>query len=130
MLLAGNPFADSMNKVLLVLALTAALPTFADDVFRIEIGPDYRRDKDSDLKRRIWELERAVGQLQARVFQLEAKPVPVVEKDSWVCTIEAMGQTYTGTGTSRALATKAAMEACKAGRNGDTFFCKTPRCEN
>jgi hypothetical protein len=101
-------------------------PAFAEDVFRIEIGKDYRGYSQNDLKRRVWELERAVAQLQARVFQLEATPTP--SPDSWACTMKAFGETYIGTGVSKALANAKALDACKAGQKGDSFHCKLVEC--
>lgn len=104
----------------------------AEEVYRISIGSDYSQYSQSDLQRRVWELEKAVFQLQQKVFQLEsngskaAAPAPV---DSWACTISTMGNTYTGTGASKAVATAKVIENCKAARNGDGFFCKDAKCE-
>lgn len=111
----------------LILTLPATLAS-AEEVFRIEIGKDYRSYSDSDLRRRVWELERAVWQLQQRVFQLESgkNQQPV---NSWLCTIEALGNTYTGVGGTKAVAASEAIKACKADRKGDGFFCKDPKCE-
>ena len=106
---------------------TAQAPAHAEEIFKIQIGKDYSGYSDKDLRRRVWELERAVYQLQAKVYQLEAQPVAPPE--NWVCTISAMGDTYTGTGSSQALAKAKAIENCKAAR-GDGFFCKNPSCEN
>lgn len=117
-----------MKALLVLISLVVVGPAFADDVFRIEVGKDYRGYSDSDLRRRVWELERAVGQLQARIYHLEAAPVKTVP-DEWVCSIKAMGNNYTGTGPSKALATNKVMEECKTGQKGDTFFCKDPKCE-
>jgi hypothetical protein len=100
----------------------------AEEVFKIQIGKDYTNYSDQDLRRRVWELERAVWQMQQRVYQLEADKAqaPV---DSWVCTVQAMGDTYTGTGPSKAVATANSIENCKRAR-GDGFFCKNPQCGN
>ena len=99
----------------------------AEEVYRIEIGREHQRYSESDLQRRVWELERAVSQLQQKVFQLEtSKPQTV---DTYVCTINAMGEDYIGTGGSEAVATAAAIKDCKAGRKGDGFFCKDPKCK-
>lgn len=115
-------------KLLLAFITFALLSTSvkAEEVFRIEIGKDYHRYSQSDLQRRVWELEKAVSQLQARVFQMEAKPQPT--NDSWVCTIKAMSDSYMGTGPTKAMATSKAMEKCRQER-GDGFFCKDPKCE-
>ena len=122
-----------MKSLLLVLSLglVVSLGAHAEDIFRIEIGRDYKNYTDSDLRRRVWELERAIGQLQTRVFQLElgGKLAAAPPSDTWVCTIKAMGEPYVGTGGSRPVATAKAIEVCKDAR-GDGFFCKDPKCEN
>ncbi len=107
----------------------------AEEIFRIHVGKNQessressKENSNSDLQRRVWELERAMFQLQQKVYHLdetknEAKP------DSWVCTFEAMGELYTGTGGSKAVATSKALEACKNAHKGDGFFCKSVKCE-
>ncbi len=105
----------------------------AENVFRIEIGKDYQKYSQADLQKRVWDLERAVFQLQQKVFQLEVSnasaPVASVQADSWICTIHAAGDVFTGTGGSKAVATAKAVAACKGGNDGDGFFCKNPKCE-
>lgn len=109
-----------------ILVFFCASSAHAEQVFRIEIGSDYKSYSQSDMQRRIWELERAVFQLQQRVFQLEAGSNPA---ESWLCKVTAMGETYTGTGGSKAVAKQKALDSCKNARNGDTFFCKESGCE-
>jgi hypothetical protein len=117
-----------LPAVVCFFALAAPSAAQAEEVFKIQIGKDYSSYSDQDLRRRVWELERAVWQLQQRVFQLEADraQAPV---DSWVCTVTAMGDTYTGTGPSKAMATANSIENCRKAR-GDGFFCKNPQCGN
>lgn len=101
----------------------------AEEVFRIEVGRDYNNYSQRDLQRRVWELERAVQQLQVRVFQLEysrvAAPTPK-PVDTWICKVNAMGVTYSGTGATKAVAEQAAIEDCKA--KAEDFFCKDAKC--
>ncbi|MBY0370160.1 hypothetical protein K2X33_05700 [bacterium] len=106
----------------------------ADDVYRIEISPEGRDSSAREMNRRIRQLERAVSQLQQRVFDLETTPsvtiqAPAKKEKSWICTVKAMGETYTGTGTTKAIAAEKSLEKCSKGRGGDTFFCKDPKCE-
>lgn len=102
----------------------------AETVFRIDVGSNYESYSNQDLRRRVWELERAVQQLQMKVFELElGKPSLPPAVETWVCKISAMGDTFTGTGGSKAVAIHNVTEACKKGRNGDGFFCKDPKCE-
>lgn len=120
------------KKALSILLLTAVVMStmgFAEEVFRIEIGKDYQKYSQTDLQRRVWELERAVAQLQQRVFHLEGKPQNYpASVDTWICTIKAMGTIHTGTGASMPVAKAKVIEACKSAR-GDSFFCKDPSCE-
>lgn len=101
--------------------------TFQTDIFRIEIGKDYKNYSKDDLQRRVWELERAVFQLQQKVFEIEmsgAAPLQI-----WSCNITALGTPYIGTGETKAVATANAMESCKAKSSGNGFHCKNPKCE-
>jgi len=116
-----------MKFFLVILAALFSLNVAADDVFRIEIGKE-KSGSPADLQRRVWELERAVWQLQQKVFSLENKPL-VPSPDSWICTAKAMGTSYAGTGATKAVAKSKAIEACKAARGGDGFFCKEVECE-
>jgi hypothetical protein len=103
----------------------------ADDVFRIEIGKDYKRYSNADLQRRVWELERAVYQLQNRVFQLEGRPAAAATPppESWVCNIEAAGDTFSAAGATKALATAKVIKQCKDQNDGEGFFCKNVKCQ-
>jgi len=116
-------------KILMALIFVfISIPAQAEPIFRIEIGKDYKSYSQSDLQRRVWELERAVWQLQRRVFDLESKK-PEAPSDSWVCKVTAMGNTYIGTGGSKAVAKANAFESCKAARGGHGFFCTESDCE-
>lgn len=119
-----------MKILLICLAVLLAAPSFAEEIFKIEIGKDYKSYSHSDLQHRVWELERAVWQLQQKVFQLENKqPSNGGGGDTWLCTVTAMGNSYTGTGGSKAVAKSKAIDACKAARGGDGFFCNEAKCE-
>lgn len=117
-----------MRLISLVLVALLASAGFAENVFRISVGSDYNKYSNSDLQRRVWELERAVFQLQQKVFELQAGQ-NAAAAGAWICKIEAMGDNYSGTGPSKAIAEQAAIADCKAGRGGDGFFCKNAKCE-
>jgi hypothetical protein len=112
--------------VFIFAGLFSFLASADENVFKIEIGKDFKSYTSSDLQRRVWELERAVAQLQAKVFQLEAAK-PEAPK-TWVCTVSAMGEEFTGAGDTKATATNAVMENCRKSAK-DTFFCKHPKCD-
>ncbi len=102
--------------------------SFAGPVFKIEVGQDYTRYSDADLKRRVWELERAVWQLQQKVFDLEAgSKTPAAA--TWICKTEAMGESFSATGATKAVAEEAVMSKCKASpKSAKGFHCDEATC--
>lgn len=117
-----------MKNILIALLLIVSVQSSAREIVRIEIGQDYNKYSERETKERIWKLEQAVWQLQQEVFKLkEDRSAPPLH--TWACTIKAMGETYTKTGPTKAVATAAVVDDCKAARNGDGFFCKNPVCE-
>lgn len=117
-----------MKNIILVLALGLGMTVAsAEDIFRIQIGREQSADN-AELSRRVFYLERAVWQMQQRVYNLEASNRPV-QADSWLCTITAMGDSFTGTGGSKAVATERAIQQCK-NKRGDGFFCTDAKCSN
>jgi len=116
-----------MKMFVVALVTLFSANTYAEEIFRIEVGKNSSSSQ-SDLQRRVWELERAVWQLQQKVFNLENKN-PGNNSETWLCTLKAMGNTYTGTGGSKAVAKAKVIDVCKAARGGDGFFCKDPECE-
>lgn len=122
-----------MKKAAVLFLILVSINSFAGEIFKIEIGKDYNQYTDRDSKRRIWELERAVYQLQQKVFELEMgkyQPVTVkVEQASWICKTMAMGEKFSATGTSKAIADDAVMEKCKASpRSANGFHCDEATC--
>jgi hypothetical protein len=125
-----------MKKIFGILVSTTlfSASSFSEPVFRIQVGNDYKRYDDEDLKRRVWELERAVSQLQQKVFQLENRPVekPVIAAPAptpWVCTVVGFGkQKYSGSDASKAIAKQKAETECQT-KEGSAFHCKEATCE-
>ncbi len=121
-----------MRTFILAILLGTVTTASSDPIFKIEVGENYQDYSQSDLKKRVFELERAVWQLQQQVFQMQGENKPIAAAatvDSVICTIDAMGSSYPGTGPNKAVAMAESIKACKAGRGGDGFFCKNPRCE-
>lgn len=117
-------------KVFTLIILLFSFQSNAIEVIKIEAGDDYKNYSNKDLKKRIWRLEKAVWQLQQKVFQLEGQSQNSSSNgDTWVCMISAMGDKYSATGGSKAVATHNVIEKCTKAR-GDGFFCKSPKCEN
>lgn len=119
-------------KTLFTLLALSFTPAFADEIYRIEVGQE-DSSSDRELRRRVRQLERAVRQLQQRVFDLETTPQanlkPEKKEKTWICTVTAMGNTYTGTGSTKAIAMEKSIKDCRQGQSGDTFFCKSPSCQ-
>jgi hypothetical protein len=104
----------------------------ATDIIRIEYGKEYSRYSKDELKKRVWDLERAVWQLQQKVFELEMRgstqPVPPTPVPAtWICKTSAMGQKYSATGATKAIAEDAVIEKCKKSPGGG-FHCDEPTC--
>lgn len=119
-----------MKFISTVMCFLFILDINAVDFERIQYGKDHTKYSKKELTKRIWKLERAVWQLQQKVFQLETSPKHKYKKTkNWICTIKAMGETYTGVSNSQALAKSKVFKNCKKGRKGDGFFCKNPSCE-
>ncbi|MEZ4818532.1 MAG: hypothetical protein R3A45_01070 [Bdellovibrionota bacterium] len=97
-------------------------------IVTIEIGQDYNKYSKGELRRRVWELERAVQQLQEEVFQIKVSQQEPAQP-SWVCSVKAMGETYTGMGPTQAVAKSETLQACKDGNNGSSFHCGSITCE-
>ncbi len=99
----------------------------AESIIRIEVGSSQDKYSNQELQKRVQDLERAVIQLQKRVFDLEDNKPKPQSADTWICHAKAMGETFTGTGGSKAVASNNAIEACAKVK--DRFFCKIEKCE-
>lgn len=96
--------------------LSVLIPTAnAQEIFRIDVGKSYESYSESDLKRRVWELERAVAQLQSQVFQLAVNGVATQpQAREWTCQISAFGKHFDETRPTKAAATAAVIKKCAA----------------
>jgi hypothetical protein len=119
-----------MKKIgLIIILINLTSSSFAGEIFKIEFGKNYSSYSESELKKRVWELERAVWQLQQKVFEIEIGRNQGVNVANWICRTEAMGEKFTGTGGSRAVAENSVMEKCKASpRSNNGFHCHQVEC--
>lgn len=101
--------------------------SYSEPIIRIDVGSTAGSSSNQELQKRVHDLERAVIQLQKRVFELEDVKAKPLTSDSWICYATAMGETFTGTGGSKPVASNNATEACA--KTKDRFFCKIERCE-
>lgn len=122
-----------MKQILLALfAVLAFLPlqtARAEDVIRIEIGSNYDRYSNEELRRRVWQLERAVAQLQSRVFQLEVSG-PKVETKTWTCILQSFGTTHTASASTRTAALAMVLKKCSDATNAIHCRESDAKCSN
>lgn len=117
-----------MKSLILCVLMLHSLPLYSGEVFRIEIGKDYEKYSNRELKERIWRLERAVSQLQEKVFKLETSGTN--NPDSWLCTINSLAGNFTATGGSKVVTKARVAEKCNKKEPG-SIFCKDShiKCE-
>lgn len=122
-----------MKKILFAaFALTALFtfqPAHAEDVIRIEFGSSYDRYTNDELRRRVWQLERAVAQLQSRVFQLEVQG-PKVEMKTWTCILQSFGVTHTASASTRTAALAMVLKKCSDATNAIHCRESEAKCSN
>jgi hypothetical protein len=89
----------------------------AAEPIRIEIGRNYERYSNDELRRRVYDLERAVAQLQDQVFHLSIRErgnptAPARPAPEWTCSIQSFGKTHVATGNTRASAIAQVLKKC------------------
>lgn len=114
-----------MKKLILIstlLAGTLILSPFvhAQDPIRIEIGENYGKYSNEELRRRVYQLERAVAQLQQQVFQLAVNNnggSKSVDSSIWTCHMQSFGKTLTASGNTKASALAQVLKKCSDSSN-------------
>jgi hypothetical protein len=129
-----------MKNYLLALAFVAGsfslLPTsraFGEEIIRIQVGKDYDGYSNEEMRRRLWQLERAVQQLQSRVFQLEMqgeRPVPIVLSQNWTCILQSFGTTHTASSSTRTAALAMVLKKCSDATNAIHCRESEVKCSN
>ncbi len=117
--------------LLLSLLLPASAQSRPREIFKIEIGSGYEGYSNQELRRRVWELERAVAQLQDQVFHLSVNQGrPGYGGNSWTCHIQSFGKTFTATKSTRGAAQAKILKDCSNATNA--MHCKTEdvSCDN
>ena len=124
-----------MKNLLLAFALlVSSFMSFAADeqVYRIDTGGDYRYYSNDDLRRRVWELERAVMQLQSEVFRLSIQNQSSGFRPGglWTCQVQAFGKTHVASNSSRNTAVALVLKKC--GDASNPIHCRESnvRCES
>ena len=125
-------FSGPLILALVILVLLGIFHTShlkADDVFRIQFGKTYDGYSNEELRRRVWELERAVSQLQSKVFQLEVSHDRPVFSE-WTCHIQSFGATHVATGGTRSSALAMVLKKCGDATNPIHCHESDVRCDN
>ncbi len=111
-----------MNKfALLILIGLITTPAFCADIVVIRPEDSYSNYSNENLRRRVWELEKAVAQLQRKVFELELGSQSQPPPTKFTCYIQAFGKTFTSTKDTRSEALANVMSKCSQENNA--MFC-------
>lgn len=103
------------------------LSSFAIDPVKIEIGKSYEGYSNDELRRRVWQLEKAVMQLQNQVFQLSMNQGG---GGMWTCQMQSFAKTHVASGNTKAAALAQVLKKCGDATN--PVHCKEAdvKCEN
>ncbi len=97
---------------------------------RIEVGKDYDGYSNEELRRRVWQLEKAVTQLQDQVFQLAIRNNDSRSSGPWTCSIQSFGKTLVATGSTKTAATAEALKRCSDATNAVHCHESDVKCGN
>ncbi len=125
-------------KFLVLFAVTLLsvplIPTTARAVepIKIQIGSDYSTYSNDELRRRVWQLERAVDQLQQQVFQLALRGDSggAVGGPIWTCHMESFGKTLVASGATRSAALAIVLQKCSDATNAVHCHESDVKCGN
>lgn len=111
-----------MKHFLMIAALFLCFPkahAAGPDVIKIEVGSghSYESYSNDELRRRVFQLERAVQQLQMRVFDLEYAKPSQPETNDWTCRMSSFGKTFVSTAKTKAKAMANVIEKCSSATN-------------
>lgn len=120
------------SLTLVSLLLPLPLHSRPREVFKIEIGGDYQHYSKKELRRRVWQLERAVSQLQDQVFQLamDNNRPHYGSGRPWTCHIQSFGETFTAGGGTRASAVAQVLQKCSKASSSIHCKEKDASCDN
>lgn len=126
------------KSLILAAALALSTSAFAEEPIRIEVGRSYEKYSNEELRRRVWQLERAVEQLQRQVFELAVRPgsppsntvMPPVTGAMWTCQMQSFGKTHVSSGVTKASALAQVLKKCSDATNA--IHCKESdvKCDN
>ncbi len=106
-----------MKYLSVLVLLLCPLPSHAIEPIRIEVGKNYEGYSNEELRRRVWQLERAVAQLQDQVFQLAIRDGAGHGSGNWTCHIQSFGTTHVASGNTKASALAQVLKKCSDATN-------------
>lgn len=118
-----------MLKVIAFLFVIFPHSTFATQPIKIEIGKSYEGYSNDELRKRVWQLEKAVAQLQDQVFQLAIKDNSQPTSE-WTCQIQSFGKTHVASGKTESKARSMVVKKCSEASNAIHCDAKDAECGN
>lgn len=120
-------------RVFLVSLAIFTTGAFAQDTNKITPGDRYKNYSNEELRRRVYQLERAVSQLQDQVFQLALRSGEGSGSERalpWTCHMEIFGKSFNATAPTKAAAL--ARTVAKCSEANDSIHCMESRasCDN
>ena len=120
-----------MKAIYFALFLCFGFQAAAIEPVRIEHAANYDHYTNDELRRRVWQLERAVAQLQDQVFQLAVREGNSESgSNPWTCRMDAFGTTYVAAGNTRASALAQVIKKCSDGSNAIHCPDSNAKCDN
>jgi len=125
-----------MKKILALLALTfVTILAQAESSVHIEVGKNYKDYSNEELRKRVWDLERAVSQMQEQMFQLAMRVnggivPPPANHLVWTCRIESFGKTHVAAGSTKASALAQVLKKCSDATNAVHCHETDVTCDN
>ena len=119
-----------MKSTLLAVALILNCTMSSAQTIVIEPGNKYQNYSNEELRRRVYDLERAVAKLQDQVFQLATGKPHAESQNLWTCQMQAFGTTFVASGTTKASALAQVMKKCSDKTNAIHCGESNAKCDN
>jgi hypothetical protein len=128
---------NEVDMMIRLLALTfiSTISFFSNAIepIHIEIGANYESYSNEELRRRVWQLEKAVAQLQDQVFQLAMRngtTTPTPTNNNWTCQMQSFGKTHVASGNTRSSALAQVLKKCSDATNAVHCHESDVKCDN
>ncbi len=117
--------------VAVILSGLFAFNVHAVEPIRIDIGKNYEKYSNEELRKRVFQLERAVAQLQDQVFQLAIRGNGAAAgSGNWNCHMESFGKTHIAAGNTKASALAQVLKKCGDATNAVHCNESDVKCDN